>query len=414
MPEFQYTARDQAGQPVQGKVEAINSAFAAGKIRNLGYIPERIRPIELAPQSVHTRQGPIRSVMKPITSGVPLTQLAVFYRQFATLINAGLPLYQSLVSLESQTRNDRLRQVLKQCQVKVQQGGQLSEVFAEYPWIFSELQLEMIRAGEHAGALEQMLTRIADYLEQEIGLRRLISRVTLYPKLVLLFALFVIGRSIFSTTPMPAISLLIISMIKPNTGYTIWNYLNDTLFFGLEIAAVIYGIILMFRLLTGSSDAFYERYERFKFSLPGIGKVSRQFALAKFGQAFSALYAAGMPLQKAIQISGRASGSRIFMHATERATLDTQQGTPLSHALAQTGAFPSITLDMLRTGEMTGNLDAMMTKMAEYLHAEAEARSNQFAHIFGAFVYTLVAILVAYTVINFYTGYFGSIMSAGH
>ena len=179
MPDYAYTARDRTGRPVEGTIFADNSALAAGKLKELGLALERVRPIELRREPLNLGKIFMETFVFPVSSGVPLKELIVFYRQFATMINAGIPLYQSIVTLESQTRNQKLKGILRECQRQVERGGKLSEIFSAYPWVFSELQVEMIRAAEQGGMLDQMLLRIADYLENEMELRRLISRLDL-------------------------------------------------------------------------------------------------------------------------------------------------------------------------------------------------------------------------------------------
>ncbi len=410
MPEFTYIARDRAGKTVQGTISAANSALAVGKVRELGFTPERVRAIEFRrePGSISRRFA--ENFIYPVSSGVPLKDLAVFYRQFATMINAGIPLYQALVTLEGQARNPRLAGILRDCQKQVQEGGRLSEVFAAYPWVFSELQIEMIRAAEHGGLLDQMLLRIADYLEQEMALRRLISGLTLYPKIVAISALFILGGRFFMDG-IPAFSKLIIGAMG-KMDYGIVDYLKDTVLLLIIGGLVVFGCVAFCRIFLFQSDSARESYERFKMSLPGIGTVARGFALAKFGRAFGAMYAGGLPLNTAIRVGGNASGSKMIGRATARAILATERGAGLAEAFRETGVFPYLVIDMLHTGEQSGNVDAMMTKVAEYLENEAESRARLYSHIFATAVYLTVAILVGVAVIRFYMGYAGG-MGAG-
>ncbi len=417
MPEYTYIARDRQGRIVEGTIVADNSALALGKVRQMGYEVEKVRSVE---QAARERAGaaPVQQVrlarrfqenlLFPVVSGVSLKELALFYRQFATLIHAGFPLYQALVTLESQTKNSRLKEIIRASQRQVQAGGKLSDVFAAYPWVFSELQMEMLRAAEYGGMLEDMLHRIADYLEQELSLRRLISRLTLYPKIVVLSALFILGPRFFLDGT-PAISRLIIAWMGQGS-YSGGQYLIDTAGF-LAIALLIgFAVVAFCRITLFQSDTARESYERLKMSLPWLGAVIRGFALAKFGRAFGAMYAAGLPINLAIRVGGNASGSRMIARATGRAMLATERGALLSQAFQETGVFPKIVIDMLHTGEQTGNLDAMMNKVAEYLEGEAESKAYLYAHVFATAIYLMVALMVGYAVIKFaLSGGYGSI-----
>lgn len=435
MPDFAYTARDRTGRVIEGTIEADNSALAAGRVRAMGYEVERIRaagsaygaPRRETPRSESGVAPPApnnggasglgrrakETLVYPVVSGVMLKDLAVFYRQFATMIHAGIPLYQSLVTLEGQTRNAKLREVLRSSQRQVEMGGKLSDVFAEYPWIFSEIQIEMLRAAEHGGLMDQMLHRIADYLEQELELKRLISRLTIYPRIVVFIAWMLLGVRFF-TDMMPAFSKLIIGMMKPEivNGYNLTSYLLDTVGSMLIVGAILFGIYAFCRIVLFQNQNAREAYERFKMSLPGLGQVAKKFALARFGRSFGAMYAGGLALNTAIRVAGDASGSRVIQHATERALHAVERGAVLSQAFAETGVFPPIVLDMLHTGEQTGNVDAMMVKVSEYLEGDAEAKAHLYSHIFAATVGLLVALLIGVAVIRFYMGYIGGISAA--
>jgi type II secretory pathway component PulF len=403
MPEFSYTARDRGGRRIEGTIQAQNSAIALGRVREMGYEVEKVRAVEyIAPPKASIGRRFAENFIFPVSSGVPLTALAVFYRQLATLINAGMPLYQSLLTLEAQTRNKHLQGILRNCQQQVMMGGKLSDVFNAYPWVFNELQIEMLRAGEHGGMFDQMLTRIADYLDREIALRRLISRLTIYPKLVCLSALFILGKDFFKDG-IPAFSKMILGSMG-KSEYTIMNYLNETLFTLLWGALIVFGIVAFCRIFLFQSEGAREGYERFKMGVPGLGKVIKQFALAKFGHAFGAMYAGGMPLQTAIRVAGNASGSKMVARATRRALIATERGAPISQAFRETGVFPNLVVDMLHTGEQTGNVDQMMEKVAEYLEGEAETKAHMYSHIFATAIYLTVAILVGIAVIRFWSG----------
>ena len=403
MPDYAYTARDRTGRAVEGTIVADNSALAAGKLKEMGLALERVRAVEYRRPRQNLGQIFFETFVYPVSSGVPLKELIVFYRQFATMINAGIPLYQSLATLEGQAKNRKLRQILSECQRQVERGGKLSEVLEAHPWVFSELQIEMIKAAEHGGMLDRMLLKIADYLEQEMELRRLISRVTLYPKIVVFTALLILGKGFFLDL-MPAIAKLIVGSFFGMGSYGLWEYLNDTVFFIAAIALVIFGIVAFCRIVLFQSDAARETYERFKMSIPAIGPAVRGLALAKFGRAFGAMYSAGLPLNAAVRVAGRASGNAIIARATARIIDSVERGGSISQAFRETGVFPKLVTDMLHTGEQTGNMDAMMEKAAEYLENEASARAHLNAHIFATVVYLIVAILVAFAVVSFYAG----------
>lgn len=407
MSEFVYTARTRSGASVEGRISAPSSALAVGRLHAQGLEVQRIRPA-VAEATEQLPGKPLvgrvaEQVLYPIVSGVALRDAAAMYRQLATLVGAGLPLYQALASCESQTRNGRLKAILRECQTHVVGGGRLSEVLERHRYVFSDLQLAMLRAAEYGGTLDSTLDRLATYLEKELALRRTISRLTLYPKLVALSALFILGRSFFSDG-MPAISKLIVGSMG-KMSYSGSDYLSDTLLVLGALAIAAFAAIAVYRTIVYRSPTMRRLLEQMKLATPGIGKVARGFALTRFGRAFGALYAAGLPMTEAVAIAGQASGSFHIMEASQRAVDAVQRGESLSNAFAGTGGLSPMVLDMLRTGEQTGNLDYMMEKVSEHLEGESETRAYQYSHIFATGIYLIVALLVGYAVVQFYAGY---------
>lgn len=341
----------------------------------------------------------------PLFSGVVLKDLAPWYRQFATLISAGLPIYQSLSALADNTKNPRLKEVSQNGVRQVQAGGYFSDVMAAYPWIFPPMHLEMLRAAEQGGMIEQSLRQIGDYVEHEMGVRRLIAKETLYPKLVLLALVFLMGRpGIFEG--MPAISVWFLS---GNTN----QYLRDTLGFALLILVPILALVAFFRLTLFNVPGMRGSYDSIKINLPVVGKIVRHFAIARFSRTYAALSKAGFAAGSALQVAGDASGNVVIARAAQHAMREAERGTLPSEALRATGQFSVMSLDMLRTGETSGSLDAMMDKVADYHEAEGKSSTHLVAMLFTVTVLLLVGLVVFMTVFKFWGNYAGQVSAAG-
>lgn len=350
-------------------------------------------------------------VVYPVFSGVVLKDLAPFYRQFATLINAGIPLYQALSALESSTKNPKLKEIARAGQQKVQAGGRFSDVMAEYPWICSPMQIEIVRAAEQGGMLDTSLRQLADYVDNDLAIRRLISRETIYPKIVLFVALMLLGRPGFMFQTMAIVHFVLGGMGKDS--YTGMNYLADTLGFGFLCLFPIAACIIAFRLFLFNSVAFREAYDTFKTSIPVLGNLVRMFATAKFCRTFAALYRGGFPMGSALQVAGNASGNFVLRKAAYRAAHAANRGEMVGDSMRSSGFFNAMTVDMFRTGETSGSLDLMVDKIAEYYESEGQMKSHQAAMILGVVVFLLVAILVGVQVISQYGGLAQSEMKAG-
>ncbi len=342
----------------------------------------------------------LETMVYPIFSGVVLKDMAPFLRQFATLINAGLPLYQALAALEGNTKNPKLKEIAREGQRQVQAGGRFSDVMMAYPWIFQPMQVAMIRAAEQGGMLDSTLKQVADYIEHDIEIRRLISRETLYPKITLFMALMILGRPGF-TSGLPAVSKLVLGSMGKET-YTAMNYLADTLGFGLMMAVPVVGVAIVFRLFLFNVQGVREGYDAFKMKIPVIGKISQMFATAKFARTYAALYKGGFGAGLALSIAGDACGNGVLRRAALNAIPDAERGGLVSTSLARTNAFPGMAMDMFRTGETSGALDQMLDRMADYYEAEGKQRSHQGAMILGVVVFLIVALLVANSIIGQY------------
>jgi type II secretory pathway component PulF len=395
-------------QPTQALPPAGSQPFAApqpaGRVERSTY-ESREEGNKPLPQLFMER------VVYPVFSGVVLKDLAPFYRQFATLINAGIPLYQALSALESSTKNPKLKEIARAGQQKVQAGGRFSDVMAEYPWICSPMQVEIVRAAEQGGMLDTSLRQLADYVDNDLAIRRLISRETIYPKIVLFVALMLLGRPGFMFGTMAIVRFVLGGMGKD--AYTGVDYLKDTLGFGFLCLFPIAACIIAFRLFLFNSVAFREGYDTFKTSIPVLGNLVRMFATAKFCRTFAALYRGGFPMGSALQVAGNASGNFVLRKAAYRAAHAANRGEMVGDSMRSSGFFNAMTVDMFRTGETSGSLDMMVDKIAEYYESEGQMKAHQAAMILGVVVFLLVAILVAVQVISQYGALGAREMSAG-
>ena len=353
-------------------------------------------------------------IVYPIFSGVVIKDLAPFYRQFATLIGAGLPIYQALVALEGNTTNVKLKEVARAGQLKVQNGGKFSEVLSAWPWVFKPVEVELIRAAELGGMLEQVLKQIAEYVEHDWEIKRLVSRETMYPKIVLFVALMILGLPGFTGHTMALVKLVLGGMGNAQgKDYGMLSYFLDTIGFGALCLSFFLVPLGIFRLSLFNVKGVREGYDAVKNAVPGFGTLAKMFAVARFGRTFAALYRGGFGMSHALEISGDASGNAVLRAAVRRAIPLAERGQPVSESLRTSGFFSPMAIDMFRTGETSGRLDEMLDKMSDFYEAEGKLKTRQAALIFGTSIFLLVAILVAVQVIGFWTGYGGGVTSQG-
>jgi type II secretory pathway component PulF len=437
MATYSYDARDLNGNILSGIIEADGPSGAAAALREQGLYPSRIEranntatavvtPPRLpemgyngpvaptlpqnipSPQSLQTPprmpngstppQAPSppddssqRQIsLIPWLNGVGLQDLALNYRQMATLFNAGVPMVQALTTLGEQTRNTNLRKILRECADAVSNGYPLSSVMFRHPTVFTTIQYEMVRAGETSGMLELMCNRLAGYLEREIETRRKLKKETLYPKIVGVLALFVIIL-LAALSSGQSLAMMIVGIVVGVIagGFGIW-WLARYLYQYPEMAAV---------------------WDRIKLMVPGLGGVVQRYSTARFCRALGTLYSGGVNLTRAVEISARACGNG----AIAKRILDNASvlnfGEGLSGVLSKSGLLSPIAVQMARTGEQTGSLDIMMDKVADYLEDEADVKSHQLATGVGVAMMLLAGLLVLFIAISFFTGYFSHIFS---
>lgn len=398
MPTFRYVAQAPDGREVRGTVQANTRLEASDAVRKQGYW---LIELYAEPEPRTPTRAAHQAVWQPLFGGVPLKALAVFFRQFAAMLAAGVPIYQALDTLSNQrTSNARLRRTLASIRDSILAGERLADAFDKHPAVFSPIIRAMIRVGEMGGALEQVLRQIATYLENELELRRLISRVTFYPKLVLFFAIVI-----------PNLIPALITLVGGQGGAPVGAVLLGITMTFAKILLVIFAIWALFRLAM-QAQGFRYAWGLFTVSLPWIGFTVRQLALARFARALSALYGAGLPLSQAVRYAAEATGNEYLRSRIEPAGAKLEAGYSITDTFASTGVFPPMVMDMVATGENTGELGFMMDKVAEYYEEEGKLRAHQAGHVLGVVVYLAVAIYVAIIVIQFYAGYFRAIFGA--
>jgi len=333
----------------------------------------------------------------PLVGTVSLTHLLFFFRQFSTMLHAGVPMAQSLHTLARQGRDPKLSRVINELVQHVEAGRPISAGLQRYPEIFTPIMISLVRAGEEGGMVDHSLNVIADYIERDIALKTLYRRVTFYPKLQLIFSVVIIL----------ATNLIIASLGKkggltsPLTEPTTWIWLGPLLIGGF-----------LFMRLGLANPRLKHNWDGFVSHVPYVGNTFRQLSMARFGRAFGALYKGGVPIQKCFTLAADACGNEYLRSRMYSASKRLESGDGIANVFRQTGAFTDIVLDMVATGEQTGSLDQMFLKVADYYEDEGDTRSRQLGQVVGVIVGLMVAIYIGYIVITFYMGYFGNLTQA--
>jgi type II secretory pathway component PulF len=435
MPTFEYQAIDGSGTSVNGSAVGANLETVLSDLGRRGFTVERInvakvlndpladvahippRPTQ-APsaarletprseqpssyQQAYVPSGPRSyiqtNVVGPIVAKAALPAVGFFFRQLGTMLKAGVPIVQSLETLADQARDIRLKPIINDVRDFVKAGHPISEGLARHPETVSPVMLSLVRVGEEAGFLDEALSQISDYIDREIKLRNMYKRATFYPKLVLASSFIII-----------AVCNTIIASVAPGQkGLSSPLSLLTWLFLG----GAGLGIWLFLRIGLQNPN-IKSNFDQFVLRIPVLGFTMHQLAMAKFGRAFGAMYKAGVPLNKSLPLAADACGNEYLRRRMYPSFRMVGEGRGIYETLASSGAFSRIVLDMVSTGEKTGNMEQMVTKVSEYYESEAETRQNALAMVTGVVIFLIVALYVGYMVVTFYSGLYSGVSQAG-
>jgi type II secretory pathway component PulF len=391
MPTFNYRAKDMAGNTIVGTIEAEDERQAAGKIREKGALPMDIRPAAGVGVVQDRPAGSVvaRYLIYPLWTGVNIRALLFFFKQMGALLGAGVSLSEALRSVESRQRG-KLRRIIHDMHQRVIRGGRLSEEMARHPHVFSRLQMSLVRVGESSGFLEKMTDRIAAYLEYELSVRRRIILVTFYPVLIFLFILFKDVGVAFILGGAKAGLPMLLDIIQ-------------------RIFLPLVGVLVGLKLMMQFEPPRYV-WDFVKMFLPILGTTARKVAMSRFSRALAILYSAGIPLSEAVSTAADACANTAVAKGVKQAVRAIQAGESLTLSLQRTGVVMPIVLDMLSTGEKTGNLDTVLQKVADYMDEEVDATIHKVSISLFVLMILAAGVIVLLQVLEFYSGYFNKLI----
>src|SRR5487761_175716 len=395
MASYSYSAINAQGAELTGEIIAPDLAGAREQLRLKGLLAESLREIsgsgDAKPGGLKTSFG---AKVKP-------KSLQVFSRQFATMIEAGLNVVGSLVILEQQTDDPALAVVVKQLRSDVEGGLLLSEALLKHPRVFSRLYVAMVEAGEAAGILDIVLDRVAFQIEKQESIRRRIKSAMVYPTMVTCFAtLVLIGMLLFLVPIFQGIFKTLNGQLPTLTQYVVGasNMLKSAPWVLLFIPLGLWSFFRWKRTEPGR-----KAWDRFKLRIPmKIGDTVRKVTMARFSRTLSTLVAAGVDIIKALEITGQTAGNWVVEEALAGVRQKVHEGLPLAHRLLETPVFPPMVSQMVKIGEETGELEKMLTKIADFYEEEVDAAVSSLTSIIEPLMMIGVGIMVGIILIAMY------------
>jgi type IV pilus assembly protein PilC len=392
MATFAYSAINAQGLEFKGEVVAPDSSAAREQLRKQGLLPANLQEV-----SGHKAGG-----VGALGKGVKQKALQIFSRQFATMIESGLSVVQSLVILEDQTEDKNLAAVVRELRADVEGGKLLSQAMARHPRVFNRLYVAMVEAGEAAGILDTVLDRVAVQIEKETAIKRRVKGAMIYPVLVLSFATIVLIGMLTFLVPifvgifedfggeLPTLTKLVVgaSELVRGSWYIVFPLVGGT----------IYGLRRWKRTEQGRRT-----WDVIKLRIPmKIGDVVHKVALARFSRTLSTLTGAGVDIIKSLEITGQTSGNWVIEDALATVREKVHEGIPISAPLLENPAFPPMVAHMVKVGEETGELEKMLGKVADFYEDEVDSAIQSLTSIIEPIMMIGVGVMVGVVIISMY------------
>jgi type IV pilus assembly protein PilC len=391
MAAFAYSAINAQGIELSGEITAPDVTGAREQLRLRGLLAQSLQEIEAGSSG---GSGGRTKKVKP-------KSLQIFSRQFATMIEAGLNIVGSLVILEDQTDDLALADVVRELRTDVEGGLLLSEAMAKHPRVFSRLYVAMVEAGEAAGILDIVLDRVAFQIEKQEAIRRRIKSALVYPTMVLTFAtLVLIGMLMFLVPIFVKIFASLNGQLPTLTLYVV--KVSHLLTHAPYVLLIIpLGLWSFFRWKRTESGR--KTWDRFKLRLPmKIGDTVMKVAMARFSRTLSTLVAAGVDIIKALEITGQTAGNWVVEEALSGVRASVHEGVPIAQPLIENPVFPPMVSQMVKIGEETGELEKMLSKIADFYEDEVDASVASLTAIIEPLMMIGVGCMVGLIIISMY------------
>jgi len=396
---FSYQARDKTGQTVAQTIEATSKDALIADLKEQG-----LSRIKVTEKKAETRAKRKVGGIQLFKGKVKLRDLSIFYRQFATMINAGVSLIRCLDVLEQQTSSPRLKELIRDIEGEIEGGATLSRAMTKYPRVFSNLATGLVRAGEVGGVLDETLQRLAAFTEKDMDLRRKIKSAMTYPVLVMIVAVgivtflvtFILPKFIALFTelgmkeedfPLPTLMLMKVSNFATSKWY-------------IMIAIIVALVIAINRIKATKIGKRY--YDMLVLRVPVFGSLNHKVAVSRFARTLSTLLSSGVPILQAMETVAGTVGNDMISDAILASRASIREGDTIADPLATSKMFPPMVVQMITIGEETGQLDSMLEKVADFYEAEVDASLESLTAALEPVLIVFLGFVVGFIVISMF------------
>ena len=389
MPTYRYVAKDQEGRSITG----------VSKVGSQTLLVDALRKKDLVIISI-TQEKEKRKQLA-VGSGIKLDDIVLFSRQLATMVDSGIPLLQSLDILTEQIENPSFRRIIMKTRNDVETGSSLSGALSKHPRVFSPLYVNMVKAGESSGMLDDILDRLATYLEKMNALRRKVKSALIYPAVVVTMAVLIttflmlkviptfkgIFETLGGTLPLPTRILISVS-----------DFLNRYFLYGLALFILfVIALVMYTRTEKGRLNK-----DRVLMHLPIFGKLFQKATVARFARTFSTLVKSGVPILGSLEIVGRSAGNKVIEMALEEARASIREGENIAGPLSKRGVFPPMVIRMIAVGEESGELEKMLSKISDFYEEQVEAAVAGLTSIIEPVIIAFLGVVVGGIVVSMF------------
>lgn len=389
MPIFVYKAV-KGKRRVKGDLDAANLEMAEAALRRRGMSQIRVKPKPKDLLEGTFLEGRVKD-----------RDMVIFSRQFATMIDSGVPILQALQVMCEQTENPKLRRKLYEVRNDIEGGSSLYEALGKHPDVFDDLYTNMVNAGEAGGVLDVILDRLATYIEKAANLKSKMRAALIYPGVVTFVAVAVVAIILIFVIPtfeqlfsdfggaLPAPTQFVIGLSRWVKGNLLGLFLGGV--------GLVVGLRLFYR-----SERGRRLVDQFVLNVPVFGPLLRKFAVARFSRTFSTMVSSGVPILQALDIVARTSGNAIVESGVQDARTSIAEGQTLSDPLDATGVFPPMVVHMISIGETTGSLDSMLGKIADFYDDEVDVAVNTLTALIEPILIVFLGVVVGGLVVSMY------------
>lgn len=392
MAVFKYVAKDQSAKTVSGKLVANDKAL----------VVDELRKRKLVVISVTEAKGAAATSFSfGMQKKVRTDDLVIFSRQLATMVDAGIPLMQSLDVLREQIKHPEFKRVISSIHDDIEIGNSLSNSFSKHPHVFDGLYINMVKAGESSGMLNIILERLANYLEKMSSLRRKIKSAMVYPIIVVMMAIGITAILMLKVVPtfkgifsmlggeLPGPTKILILVSDLFSKYIIYL-----------IAFIVAVTFLISRYVRTEKGRL--RIDKLKLSIPVFGELFRKVAVSRFSRTLATLIQSGVPILGALEIVGKTSGNSVIETAVENVRTNVREGESIATPLIKSGVFPPMVTRMIAVGEQTGELEKMLGKVADFYDEQVDAAISTLTSMIEPIIIAFLGIIVGGIVISLF------------